>query len=81
MTYTYEKYETNWWRRFTAEELETEKQIRAEKGYGFFETFETDEDLGDPVHLRNDEVKEIFKRDKSRHPEKYMPSNAEYFSK
>lgn len=53
MGYIYEEYETNWWRRFTEDEFEVEKKIRASKGCGFFETFETDENLGDPVHLKN----------------------------
>jgi len=50
MKYIYEEYETHWWRRFTKAEYEAEKKTRLNKGVGFFKTFESDKDLGDPLH-------------------------------
>lgn len=45
----YEVYDGVYCRKI--DDLEKEKAIRAEKGYGFFELYETPIDMGDDVKL------------------------------
>jgi len=78
--YVYEQYETGWWRRFTEKQFAKEKRKRVKASCGFFETFETNDNLGRVIHLTKAQIEEIFNHERSRDPDKYMPSNVDYFN-